>query len=120
MTAIRCPHCGGRVNAEIVGPKPLTKRQYVIYEYLVAYIAHCGYAPSLDEICEHFGYASYATAHEHLTTLESKGYIAREFNLSRSIRCLVTLGNADDSATPGNNPGGTQTPEDFAAQRAAS
>ena len=44
-----------------------------------------GYAPSLPEIAKEFGLKSVATVHEHLTTLEAKGYIRRNPNQPRGI-----------------------------------
>lgn len=67
---------------------PLTKRQKQILDYLSAYIADQGYAPSFDEIAEHFGYSSLATVHEHLSNLERKGYIRKAYNESRSVELV--------------------------------
>ena len=44
---------------------PLTRRQKEILDHIEAYIAEWGYAPSFEEIAEHFGYSSLATVHEH-------------------------------------------------------
>ncbi len=63
----------------------LTKRQKEILDFLRAFIAHCGYAPSFDEIRREFGYTSLATVHEHLSNLERKGYIRRRYRESRSV-----------------------------------
>ena len=51
---------------------PLTKRQREILNYLDAYAGQNGYAPSFEEIAEHFNYNSLATVHEHLSNLERK------------------------------------------------
>jgi len=67
---------------------PLTKRQKEILDYIDGFIAARGYAPSFEEIAEHFGYASLATVHEHLTNLERKGYIRKAYNESRSIEVV--------------------------------
>lgn len=67
---------------------PLTKRQREILTYLDAYSEQHGYAPSFEEIAEHFNYNSLATVHEHLSNLERKGYIKRSYNESRSIEIL--------------------------------
>ncbi len=64
----------------------LTKRQKQILDHLAEFIGDHGYAPSIEEICEHFGYASLATVHEHLTNLERKGFIRRSHNQARSIQ----------------------------------
>ncbi len=66
----------------------LTKRQREILTYLTDYSAENGYAPSFEEIANRFGYSSLATVHEHLSNLERKGYIKREYNESRAIELL--------------------------------
>jgi repressor LexA len=67
---------------------PLTKRQREILTYLSAYSEQNGFAPSFEEIAEKFDYNSLATVHEHLTNLERKGYIKRNYNESRAIEIL--------------------------------
>src|SRR5437762_11695832 len=67
---------------------PLTKRQREILNYLTAYTEQNGFAPSFEEIAEQFEYSSLATVHEHLTNLERKGYIKRNYNESRAIEIL--------------------------------
>lgn len=67
---------------------PLTKRQKQIVDYLGDYIQRNGFAPSFEEIAEHFTFTSLATVHEHLTNLERKGYIRRSHNESRSIEIV--------------------------------
>ena len=67
---------------------PLTKRQREILDYLGTYADGNGYAPSFEEIAEHFNYNSLATVHEHLSNLERKGYIKRNYNESRAIEIL--------------------------------
>ena len=67
---------------------PLTKRQREILDYLNEYQEAQGYAPSFEEIAEHFDYSSLATVHEHLSNLERKGYIKRSYNESRAIEIL--------------------------------
>lgn len=66
----------------------LTKRQKQILDYLREFIAQNGYAPSLYEVCEEFGYASLATVHEHLANLERKGYIAKRYRGRRAVELL--------------------------------
>jgi repressor LexA len=78
----------------------LTKRQNEILVYLRAAIAEHGYAPSFEEIAEKFTFASLATVHEHLTNLERKGYIRRQYNESRSIEVLPPRGTAKATEIP--------------------
>ena len=44
---------------------PLTRRQKDILTYLQGHIQQHGYAPSFEEIAEHYGLKSLATVHEH-------------------------------------------------------
>jgi repressor LexA len=66
----------------------LTKRQREILDFLNGYGEANGFAPSFEEIAEHFNYNSLATVHEHLSNLERKGYIKRSYNESRAIEIL--------------------------------
>jgi len=67
---------------------PLTKRQREILTFLTGYTEANGYAPSFEEIASQFNYNSLATVHEHLSNLERKGYIKRNYNESRAIEIL--------------------------------
>jgi repressor LexA len=66
----------------------LTKRQKELVDYLDAYILKSGYAPTLEEIGQHFGLSSLATIHKHLTNLERKGMIRRKWNRSRALEVV--------------------------------
>jgi repressor LexA len=63
----------------------LTKRQREILDFIESFIQTHGFSPSFEEIAEFFGYRSLATVHEHLSNLERKGYIRRNYNESRSV-----------------------------------
>jgi repressor LexA len=76
---------GGGVR--MTGPM-LTKRQKELVDYLDAYIVKAGYAPTLEEIGQHFGLSSLATIHKHLTNLERKGMIRRKWNRSRALEVV--------------------------------
>ena len=67
---------------------PLSKRQKQILDFLQEYVAENGYAPSYEEIADHFGLSSLATVHEHLENLRRKGYIRKSYNESRSIELI--------------------------------
>lgn len=79
---------------------PLTKRQKEILAFLEGHIREHGFAPSFEEIAEHFSFQSLATVHEHLTNLEKKGYIRRSYNESRSIEVLPPKGTAGATEIP--------------------
>jgi repressor LexA len=63
----------------------LTKRQREILDFIESFIQSEGYSPSFEEIAKFFSYRSLATVHEHLSNLERKGYIRRNYNESRSV-----------------------------------
>ena len=79
---------------------PLTKRQKQIVDYLADYIQNNGFAPSFEEIAEHFSFNSLATVHEHLTNLERKGFIRRSHNESRSIEMVPPRGQTGATELP--------------------
>ncbi len=79
---------------------PLTRRQKEILDYLQSYIHKQGYAPSFEEIAEHFAFRSLATVHEHLTNLERKGYIQRGHNESRAIEMVPVPGQTGATELP--------------------
>ena len=66
----------------------LTKRQREILDYVQSFIESYGYSPSFEEIARYFGYSSLATVHEHLTNLEQKGYLKKNYNKSRSLELV--------------------------------
>ncbi|MFQ6046270.1 MAG: transcriptional repressor LexA [Gemmatimonadales bacterium] len=79
---------------------PLTRRQKQILDFLQDYLTTHGYAPSFEEIAEHFSFRSLATVHEHLSNLERKGYIQRSYNESRSIQLAPPRGQAGATELP--------------------
>jgi repressor LexA len=66
----------------------LTKRQREMLDFIEGFVRFRGYSPSFEEIAENFGYRSLATVHEHLSNLQAKGYITKNFNESRSIELV--------------------------------
>jgi repressor LexA len=66
----------------------LTKKQRQILDYVDSFVDTNGYSPSYEEIAEHFGYNSLATVHEHLTNLEQKGFLRKNYNKSRSLEVV--------------------------------
>jgi repressor LexA len=63
----------------------LTKRQKEFLEFLSGFLEKRGYSPSYEEIAEGLSLASLATVHKHILALESKHYLKRGFNQSRSL-----------------------------------
>ena len=63
----------------------LTKRQKEVLEFLADFIDRNRYSPSYEEIAAGLSLNSLATIHKHISSLESKGYLRRAFNQSRSL-----------------------------------
>src|SRR6516225_10104436 len=70
----------------------ITRRQREVYDFLERFINEHGYSPSFEEIGEGLGLSSLATVHKHLTNLEKKGLVKRDYNRSRSIDLLPVRG----------------------------
>jgi repressor LexA len=66
----------------------LTKKQRQILDFVETFVETNGYSPSYEEIADHFGYNSLATVHEHLTNLEQKGFLRKNYNKSRSLEVV--------------------------------
>lgn len=66
----------------------LTRRQKQILDFVARHIERRGYAPTLEEIGEHFGLSSLATVHKHLANLQSKGLVKRENHRSRALELV--------------------------------
>jgi repressor LexA len=64
---------------------PLTKRQKQVLDFIAHFQDENGYCPSYEEIAHGLDLASLATVHKHISALESKSYLKRGFNQSRSL-----------------------------------
>lgn len=73
----------------------LTKRQKQILDFVTNFISKNDYSPSLEEIKRHFRLRSVATVHEHIKTLQSKGYLKKEENQPRSVSVSEEKGNVE-------------------------
>jgi repressor LexA len=63
----------------------LTRRQKEVMDFLTGFITKNGYSPSYEEVATGLGLASLATVHKHIQALESKQYVRRNYNHSRSL-----------------------------------
>jgi repressor LexA len=63
----------------------LTKRQKEVLDFISSFVKDNGFSPSYDEIARALNLASLATVHKHIGALESKNYLKRSFNQSRSV-----------------------------------
>jgi repressor LexA len=68
-------------TSQVIYPK-----QKRVLDYVVQFIGKNGHAPTLRQIADGVGVTSLATVHEHLQTLEGKGFITRSRYNSRDIQ----------------------------------
>jgi repressor LexA len=66
----------------------LTERQRDILEFIRGFQKSRGVAPTHREICDHFGFSSYGTVYKHLSLLEKKGLIRRDWNQKRGVELV--------------------------------
>jgi len=80
--------------------KYLTERQRDILQFIRDFQRQKGVAPTHREICDHFGFSSYGTVFKHLSLLEKKGLIRRDWNQKRGVE-LVEQDNENAAPPPG-------------------
>ena len=66
----------------------LTERQRDILEFIREFQKERGIAPTHREICDRFGFSSYGTVYKHLSLLEKKGLIRRDWNQKRGVELI--------------------------------
>jgi repressor LexA len=70
----------------------ITRRQREMYDFISRFVAEHGFSPSFEEIAKGMDLSSLATVHKHVTNLEKKGLLTRDYNRSRSIDLLPPKG----------------------------
>jgi repressor LexA len=70
----------------------ITRRQRQVYDFISEFVQKNGYSPSFEEIGEGLELSSLATVHKHISNLEKKGLLTRDYNRSRSIDLLPPKG----------------------------
>src|SRR6266478_6068088 len=75
----------------------ITRRQRQVYDFISEFVQKNGYSPSFEEIGEGLDLSSLATVHKHISNLEKKGLLTRDYNRSRSIDLLPPKGRLKQS-----------------------
>ena len=70
----------------------ITRRQRQVYDFISEFVQKNGYSPSFEEIGEGMELNSLATVHKHISNLETKGLLTRDYNRSRSIDLVPPKG----------------------------
>src|SRR5512146_2699916 len=68
--------------------KYVTERQRDILNFIREFQREKGIAPTHREICDRFGFSSYGTVYKHLSLLEKKGLIRRDWNQKRGVELV--------------------------------
>ena len=69
----------------------LTKKQKEVYDFIDRFVQEHQHSPSFEEIGKGLKLNSLATVHKHISNLERKGLLKRDYNRSRSIELLDAL-----------------------------
>jgi repressor LexA len=80
--------------------KYLTERQRDILNFIKTFQKERGVAPTHREICDHFGFSSYGTVYKHLSLLEKKGLIRRDWNQKRGVELVDDRASAPPEPPP--------------------
>src|SRR5207237_2298231 len=75
----------------------ITKRQRQVYDFIADFVQQNNFTPSFQEIGDGLGLSSLATVHKHISNLEKKGLLSRDYNRSRSIDLLPPKGRLKQS-----------------------
>ena len=81
-------------------PQPLTPQERRVLDWLIEYVRHHTYQPSIREIGAEFGIKSTKTVSELLHSLDAKGWIERDPSRSRGVRLLGLKLDADVVSVP--------------------
>src|SRR6202050_2213057 len=85
------PNCQSRPSLDFPfcsphnGSMALTQRQKGVLDFIADFIKENGYSPSYEELSQGLHLASLAPVHKHIQALESRTYLRRLFNQSRSL-----------------------------------
>src|SRR5438128_10733132 len=81
--------------------KYLTERQRDTLQFIREFQIERGVAPTHRVICDRFGFSSYGTVYKHLSLLEKKGLIRRDWNQKRGVELV-------EKETPAEVPPGVR------------
>lgn len=90
------------LDADGETPQPLSLKEKNVLAFLEVYMLENGVSPTYQEICAHFGFASFNSVQRYLKQLEVKGYIRLPWaNQKRAITILRPSTSLQDSlSTP--------------------
>lgn len=72
---------------------PLTAKEKAVLQFIEQELTSKGVSPSYQEICDHFGFASFNSVQNYLKQLSNKGYLLIPQNQKRAIQILHSAGD---------------------------
>lgn len=63
----------------------ITRKQKLVFDFINTYIAENGISPTIEEIRKKLKLRAVSTVHEHIKSLEEKGYLSKSENSARSL-----------------------------------
>lgn len=72
---------------------PLTAKEKSVLQFIEQELTSKGVSPSYQEICDHFGFASFNSVQNYLKQLSTKGYLLIPQNQKRAIQILHSAGD---------------------------
>lgn len=63
----------------------LTKKQKAVYDFVKTYINKKGFSPTFEEIKKHFKLSALSGVHQHIETLEEKGFLTKSEYSARGL-----------------------------------
>lgn len=72
---------------------PLTAKEKSVLQFIEQELVSKGVSPSYQEICDHFGFASFNSVQNYLKQLSTKGYLLIPQNQKRAIQILHSAGD---------------------------
>jgi len=67
---------------------PLTSKERLVLDFIELELTTKGISPSYQEICDHFGFASFNSVQNYLKQLTTKGYVQIPQNQKRAIHLI--------------------------------
>lgn len=78
---------------ESMALSPLTTKERSVLSFIETQLRQNGISPSYQEICDHFGFASFNSVQNYLKQLTTKGYLHMPQNQKRAIQLLHSAGD---------------------------
>ena len=80
----------------------LTKKQKQVFDFINTYISENGISPTIEEIRKELKLKAVSTIHEHINSLEAKGYISKSENSARSLSLMKEIKSVVEIPVLGN------------------